>query len=87
MEELLQAGIDVYTTVNVQHIESLNDTVASITGVVVRERIPDSVFDDADQVELVDIEPKELTQRLNSGDVYKETQAEQAVQNFLRWIT
>ncbi len=87
VEELLQAGIDVYTTVNVQHIESLNDTVASITGVVVRERIPDSVFDDADQVELVDIEPKELTQRLNSGDVYKETQAEQAVQNFLRWIT
>ena len=82
VEELLQAGIDVYTTVNVQHIESLNDTVASITGVVVRERIPDSVFDDADQVELVDIEPKELTQRLNSGDVYKETQAEQAVQNF-----
>lgn len=54
VEELLHAGIDVYTTVNVQHIESLNDMVASITGVVVSERIPDRIFDDADQVELVD---------------------------------
>ena len=60
VQELLNAGIDVYTTVNVQHIESLNDTVASITGVLVRERIPDSVFDQADQVELVDIEPAEI---------------------------
>lgn len=58
VEELLHAGIDVYTTVNVQHIESLNDMVASITGVVVSERIPDRIFDDADQVELVDIEPE-----------------------------
>ena len=58
VEELLKAGIDVYTTVNVQHIESLNDTVASITGIAVRERIPDYIFDRADQVELVDIEPK-----------------------------
>lgn len=54
---MLNAGIDVYTTVNVQHIESLNDTVASITGIMVHERIPDSVFDNASQVELVDIEP------------------------------
>ena len=60
MEELLNNGIDVYTTVNVQHIESLNDIVASITGVLVRERIPDHVFDRADQVSLVDIEPEEL---------------------------
>ena len=60
IQELLNAGIDVYTTVNVQHIESLNDQVASITGIFVRERIPDSVFDNADQVELVDIEPQEL---------------------------
>ena len=80
--ELLNAGIDVYTTVNVQHIESLNDTVASITGISVHERIPDSVFDDADQVELVDIEPQELIERLNAGNVYKETQAKQAVENF-----
>lgn len=59
IEELLNAGIDVYTTVNVQHIESLNDTVASITGIMVHERIPDSVFDSASQVEFVDIEPQE----------------------------
>ncbi|MEF9968751.1 MAG: histidine kinase, partial [Longicatena sp.] len=60
VEELLRAGIDVYTTINVQHIESLNDMVASITGIAVRERIPDSIFDDAEQVKLVDIEPNEL---------------------------
>ncbi|MDO5401949.1 MAG: sensor histidine kinase KdpD [Eubacteriales bacterium] len=82
IEELLKAGIDVYTTVNVQHIESLNDTVASITEVFVRERIPDSVFDNADQVELVDIEPQELIERLNAGEVYKEEQAKRAVENF-----
>ena len=64
VQELLNTGIDVYTTVNVQHIESLNDTVASITGILVRERIPDSTFDQADQVELVDIEPAELLERL-----------------------
>ena len=67
MEELLRAGIDVYTTVNVQHIESLNDMVASITGVTVRERVPDHLFDDADQVELVDIEPEELIDRFMPG--------------------
>ena len=82
IEELLKAGIDVYTTVNVQHIESLNDTVASITRVFVRERIPDFVFDNADQVELVDIEPQELIERLKDGNVYKETQAKKAVENF-----
>lgn len=80
--ELLTAGINVYTTINVQHIESLNDMVASITGIVVRERIPDSVFDHADQVELVDIEPEELIERLNAGKIYKETQAEKALGNF-----
>ena len=67
VQELLNAGIDVYTTVNVQDIESLNDTVASITGVPVRERIPDSVFDRADQMELVDIEPSELLERTSAG--------------------
>ena len=82
IQELLNAGIDVYTTVNVQHIESLNDTVASITGILVRERIPDSVFDQADQVELVDIEPRELLERLASGNVYREDQAERAATNF-----
>ncbi len=80
--ELLKAGIDVYTTVNVQHIESLNDTVASITGILVRERIPDSVFDNADQVELVDIEPQELIDRFHLGHVYREDQAKKAIANF-----
>ncbi|NCC06936.1 MAG: sensor histidine kinase KdpD [Clostridia bacterium] len=80
--ELLKAGIDVYTTVNVQHIESLNDIVASITGVLVRERIPDRVFDSADQVELVDIEPAELIERLNAGKIYSEIQAQKALGNF-----
>lgn len=82
VEELLRAGIDVYTTVNVQHIESLNDLVASITGVLVRERIPDSVFDNADQVALVDIEPMDLIERLTAGNVYKKVQAERAMENF-----
>ncbi|MEG2021040.1 MAG: sensor histidine kinase KdpD [Oscillospiraceae bacterium] len=80
--ELLTAGIDVYTTVNVQHIESLNDVVAAITGITVHERIPDAVFDNADQVELVDIEPDELIERLNAGKIYKAPQAQKALQNF-----
>lgn len=84
VEELLKAGIHVYSTVNVQHIESLNDIVASITGVFVRERIPDKVFDQADQVELVDIEPQDLIERLNVGNVYKEEHAKKAVENFFR---
>lgn len=82
VQELLRAGIDVYTTVNVQHLESLNDTVASITGVFVRERIPDAVFDQADQVELVDIEPKDLLERMASGNIYREEQAQRAASNF-----
>lgn len=82
IKELLRAGIDVYTTVNVQHIESLCDVVASITEVVVRERIPDSIFDHADQVELIDIEPQDLIERLSTGNVYRENQAKQAVENF-----
>lgn len=82
VEELLAAGINVYTTVNVQHIESLNNMVASITGVTVRERIPDKIFDSADQVKLVDIEPKELIERLNEGKVYREAQAQRAVKHF-----
>ncbi len=82
VQELLNSGIDVYTTVNVQHIESLNDTVASITGIMVRERIPDTVFDKADQVELVDIEPAELLERLANGNIYREDQAERAAVHF-----
>jgi two-component system sensor histidine kinase KdpD len=82
VEELLQAGINVYTTVNVQHLESLNDLVSSITGITVNERIPDHVFDRASQVELVDIEPNELVKRLQTGKVYRERQAKQALQNF-----
>lgn len=82
VEELLQAGISVCTTINVQHIESLNDIIASITGVTVRERIPDSVFDQADQVELVDIEPDNLIDRLKRGKIYREEQAERALLHF-----
>ena len=80
--ELLRAGIDVYTTVNVQHLESLNDLVASITRVAVNERIPDSVFDSADQVELVDIEPDDLILRLQTGKVYQRNQASRALNHF-----
>lgn len=82
VEELLRAGIDVYTTVNVQHIESLNDMVAGITGIIVHERIPDRIFDDADQVELVDIEPADLLERMRAGLVYRTQQAERAQENF-----
>lgn len=82
VKELLHAGIDVFTTVNVQHIESLNDMVASITGVIVRERIPDSVFDEADQVELVDIEPSDLIERLKGGKANASTQAGRTLSNF-----
>lgn len=82
IKELLNSGIDVYTTINVQHIESLNDIVASITGIVVRERIPDGVFDNANQVELVDIEPDDLINRLDKGKVYKTDQAKRALVNF-----
>lgn len=82
VEELLRAGIDVYTTVNVQHLESLNDLVASITQIAVSERIPDSVFDSADQVELVDIEPDDLILRLQSGKVYCKNQVSRALNHF-----
>ena len=82
IEELLRAGIDVYTTVNVQHLESLHDLVESITQISVSERIPDSVFDSADQVELVDIEPSDLIVRLQSGKVYQKPQAFRALNNF-----
>lgn len=82
IKELLNAGIDVYTTVNVQHLESLNDVIAGITGIEVRERIPDSVFDEANHVELVDIEPEELLERLKQGKIYKYKQVSKALDNF-----
>ncbi len=80
--ELLDAGINVYTTVNVQHLESLHDIVASITHVRVNERIPDRVFDNAAQVELVDIGPEELRQRLEEGKIYHREQADRASISF-----
>src|SRR6202030_3894959 len=82
VEELLSRGIDVYSAVNIQHIESLNDVVAQITHVRVRETVPDSVFDRADAVELVDLTPDDLIQRLKEGKVYVPKQAERALQNF-----
>ncbi len=82
VEELMSHGIDVYTTVNIQHIESLNDVVAQITHVRVRETVPDAVFDRADAVELVDLTPDDLIQRLKEGKVYVPKQAEQALEHF-----
>src|SRR4249919_2053703 len=82
VEELLSHGIDVYTAVNIQHIESLNDVVAQITHVRVRETVPDSVFDRADAVELVDLTPDDLIQRLKEGKVYVPKQAERALEHF-----
>jgi two-component system sensor histidine kinase KdpD len=82
VEELLASGIDVYTTVNVQHIESLNDVVAQITHVRVRETVPDSVFDRADAIELVDLTPDDLIERLKEGKVYVPKQAERALEHY-----
>ena len=82
VEELLDAGIDVFTTLNIQHIESLNDVVAQITHVRVRETVPDFVLDRADAVELVDLTPDDLIQRLKEGKVYVPKQAERALKNY-----
>ena len=82
VEELLDAGIDVYTTVNVQHLESLNDVVAQITSVVVRETVPDSMLEQADEVELIDLPPDDLLQRLREGKVYVPEQARRALDHF-----
>ncbi|MCU0647415.1 MAG: sensor histidine kinase KdpD [Gemmatimonadaceae bacterium] len=82
--ELLDAGIDVWTTCNIQHIESLNDVVAQITGVVVRETVPDQVIEGADQVELVDVTPEVLEERLREGKVYRSAQAARALDRFFR---
>jgi two-component system, OmpR family, sensor histidine kinase KdpD len=82
VEELLSRGIDVYTAVNIQHIESLNDVVAQITHVRVRETVPDSVFDRADAIELIDLTPDDLIQRLKEGKVYVPKQAERALEHY-----
>ncbi len=82
--ELIDAGISVYTTLNVQHLDSLNDQVAQITGVVVRETIPDSVLDQADDVELIDLPVEELRRRLEGGKVYIPDQAQRAMESFFR---
>jgi len=82
VEELLAAGIDVFTTLNVQHLESLNDVVAKITRIRVRETLPDSILDRADEIELVDLTPEDLVQRLKDGKVYVPHQARRAVQHY-----
>ena len=84
VEELLDAGIDVYTTLNIQHLESLNDVVAKITRIRVRETVPDSIIDRADDVEVVDLTPEDLIQRLKEGKVYVPAQAERAVRHYFQ---
>jgi two-component system sensor histidine kinase KdpD len=84
VEELLDAGINVYTTLNVQHLESLNDIVAQITGIVVHETIPDWIAERADEVELIDLPPDDLLRRLREGKVYVPPQAQQAISNYFR---
>lgn len=82
VEEILAAGIDVYSTLNIQHVESLNSVVAQITRIRVRETVPDSILDRADDIEAIDIAPDDLIQRLREGKVYLPRQAERALKNF-----
>ena len=82
VEEILDAGIDVYTTLNIQHVESLNDVVAQITGIIVRETVPDRVIDEASEIELLDLAPPELLQRLKEGKVYVPDMAARAIEQF-----
>lgn len=84
VEEILEAGIDVYTTVNIQHFESLNDVVARITGITVRETVPDRLLDLAFEIKLIDIPPEDLIQRLHEGKVYIPDQAAKAIEKFFR---
>ena len=84
VEEILSAGIDVYTTVNIQHLESLNDIVEQITEVKIRETVPDSILETADRVQLIDIPPEDLIKRLKEGKVYVPGQVERALKNFFR---
>lgn len=82
--DILDNGINVYTTVNVQHLESRSDTVAQITGIIVRETIPDEIFENADEIEVIDITPDELLQRLSEGKVYTPERSKEAVERFFR---
>jgi two-component system, OmpR family, sensor histidine kinase KdpD len=84
VEEILDAGIDVYTTLNIQHLESLNDVVAQVTGIVVHETVPDRVLDEASEIEVIDLPPDELLARLEEGKVYVPEQAKRAIQKFFR---
>ena len=84
VQELLENGINVFTTLNVQHLESRTDTVAQITGVIIRETLPDFIFENSDDVELVDLTPDELLQRLSDGKVYTPERSREAVNNFFR---
>lgn len=84
VQEILDNGINVYTTVNVQHLESRSDTVSQITGVVIRETLPDEIFENADEIELVDITPDELLERFADGKIYTPERSKEAVQNFFR---
>jgi two-component system sensor histidine kinase KdpD len=84
VEELLSSGIDVYTTLNIQHLESFQDPIEQATGVAVRERVPDRILDEADEVELVDLAPEELLERLRQGKVYVPEQAARAIHKFFK---
>jgi two-component system sensor histidine kinase KdpD len=84
VQELLDNGIDVYTTLNVQHLESRADTVAQITGSIMRETVPDSIYEQADEVEIIDIPPDELLKRLHEGKVYLPDRSTHAIENFFR---
>jgi|WetSurMetagenome_2_1015567.scaffolds.fasta_scaffold11125_2 two-component system, OmpR family, sensor histidine kinase KdpD len=84
VQEILDNGINVYTTVNVQHLESRSDTVAQITGIIVRETLPDEIFENADEIEVVDLTPEELLQRLSEGKVYTPERSREAVEGFFR---
>lgn len=82
--EILDNGINVYTTINVQHLESRSDTVAQITGIIVRETIPDEIFENADEIEVIDLTPEELLQRLSEGKVYTPERSKEAIESFFR---
>ncbi len=84
VQEILENGISVYTTLNVQHLESRSDTVAQITGIIVRETLPDEIFENADEIEIIDLTPDELLQRLSEGKVYTHERSKEAIENFFR---
>lgn len=84
VEQILASGIDVYSTVNIQHLESLNDTVAQLTGIIVRERIPDRVLEAADEVMVIDVTPETLQERLRDGKIYAPEKIDQSLNNFFQ---